>query len=258
MGHAYMEKVAIVWPNASQVSDQQAAPREPEALDRKAKIDLETLSPAHLLSNRIVSFDSNSELTRNYDALRNQLLVDRDVSPPQVIAVVAPTAGCGTTTTAVNLALSFARARPASALLVDTNTRAPAIGRTLGLAARSDTGADASYGILRAVMLGDLRVHVLCSAPWTKSSSPPEENARRVELQIDHARQLLEPSITVLDVPPMLVADEASPLLQKADAVVLVLARGQSTLSDLTFCRTYLDSTKRVQIVLNKCGRHGL
>ena len=51
----------------------------------------------------------------------------------QLIAVTSPTAGCGKTLTAVNLAMRISRQLDKSALLVDLDLQPPQVAKTLGL-----------------------------------------------------------------------------------------------------------------------------
>jgi hypothetical protein len=215
-----------------------------------------SLSAAHLRSQHAAAFDSGSRVTRYYDMLRNQLVNAGEEKHPLVIAVVAPTAGCGATVTAVNLAFSFIRMR-ASVLIVDANSREPAVGRVLGLPAiaSSPDESEFSSGVLTAVEVGGNRAHVLRT---TGEGETRRVNAWPIATQIEDAKRKLNPSVVILDVSPMLVADETIPLVLDADAVVLVLAARKSKLSDLEVCKTYLGAKKGVQVVLNKSGKHGL
>src|SRR6202042_3312506 len=68
-----------------------------------------------------------------YDMLRTQVLQDMDKKSWQFLAVTSPTAGCGKTVTACNLAMSIARLPERSVLLVDLDLRQPMIAEYLGL-----------------------------------------------------------------------------------------------------------------------------
>lgn len=87
---------------------------EPTQLDENA-----------LRASRVVAFEPKLPPTRHYDILRNQLAAHRRHASPHVVAVVSPGNSCGTTTTAINLAWSFARNRSHRVTLVDTNDKKP-------------------------------------------------------------------------------------------------------------------------------------
>lgn len=215
------------------------------------------LSPSELLSRRVVAHDSNHRITRSYDVLRNQLTTLNEGGSPGLLAVTSPTAGCGTTTAAANLAFSFARVRGANVLLIDTNLRAPSVKSVLGIASMSHSESSAEQQDLAQVEVDGLQIHVFCPH-YDAARAPMKSDIAQLSRQIEAVRRTLKPSVTILDLPPMLVADETAALAANADAVVLVLAVGQSKLSELEICKTYLDAKNNVQVVLNKCRRHGL
>lgn len=215
------------------------------------------LVPSDLQSGRIVAYDSNHRITRSYDVLRNQLATLNEGRAPALLAVMAPTAGCGTTTAAANLAFSFARERGANVLLVDANLRAPSVKKALGISSMSVSDASAEQTDLAQVEIDGLQIHVF-SPHFDSGRVPGKSDIAQLSREIEVVRRTLNPSITILDLPPMLVADETASLASNADAVVLVLAVGRSKLSELEICKTYLDSKSGVQVVLNKSRRHGL
>lgn len=226
------------------------------AEDRSPILECEPLLPPVLYSNRVIAFDSDSSMAHSYDALRNQLLTEQAERDMRVISVTAPTSGCGTTVTAVNLAFSFARVPGTSVLLVDANARAPAVGDVLGLP-EEPLFDDPLGGWLTSVGIRDIQVHLLRAA-WGQGRVPLTADLARMRTQVRHARQMLKPTITLVDLPPMLSSDEAVPFVDESDTIVFVLAVGHSTLSELDICRSYLKPGKAMQVVLNKTKRNGL
>lgn len=216
-----------------------------------------SLSPSVLLANRIVAQDTNHRITRSYDVLRNQLVTVNDGRTPGVLAVTAPTAGCGATTAAINLAFSFARAREADVLLIDANPRGQTIAEALGLG--GVPGADAAHQQpgLQRVGIDGLQIQLFTPLRLT-GTAPSRADSSQLARQIDTVRRSLNPSITILDLPPLLASDEAASLAAVADTVLLVLAVGQSRVSELEMCKSYLDPRSNLQVMLNKCRRHGL
>ena len=91
------------------------------------------LNAAHLEANRIVAFGTAAEHGRYYDMMRTQVLQEMDKKSWQFLAVTSPTAGCGKTVTACNLAMSIARLPERSVLLVDLDLRKPMVASYLGL-----------------------------------------------------------------------------------------------------------------------------
>ncbi|MDG4870044.1 hypothetical protein P8631_18810, partial [Guyparkeria sp. 1SP6A2] len=67
------------------------------------------------------------ESGRYYDMLRTQVLQARDDQGWQILAITSPTAGCGKTVTACNLAMSIARLPERSVLLIDMDMMKPKV-----------------------------------------------------------------------------------------------------------------------------------
>ena len=96
------------------------------------------LSEVHLEQTRIVAHGVGTAHGRYYDMLRTQVLQEMDKNSWQFLAVTSPTATCGKTVTACNLAMSVARLPERSVLLVDLDMRKPMVADYLGL--ESDAG----------------------------------------------------------------------------------------------------------------------
>ena len=92
-----------------------------------------TLDLSRLERNRIVAHNVADTRTKAFDVLRTQVLQAMDQKQWTFLAVTSPTEGCGKTVTAVNLALSIARQRERSALLMDLDLQRPAVANYLGI-----------------------------------------------------------------------------------------------------------------------------
>src|SRR5690242_9058468 len=96
-------------------------PREPI---REMIPDVEVgLGP--LEAKRIIAHDPGDPRTRSFDLLRTQTLQAMTANGWRLLAVTSPTAGCGKTFTAINLALSIARQPDSSVLLMDMDLQKP-------------------------------------------------------------------------------------------------------------------------------------
>lgn len=91
------------------------------------------LSSGHLLANRIFSHDGTDQRSRPFDMLRTQVLQAMQLNGWKVLGITSPTAACGKTLTAVNLAFSIARQHDQSVILLDLDLQKPRIGYSLGL-----------------------------------------------------------------------------------------------------------------------------
>jgi protein-tyrosine kinase len=210
-----------------------------------------------LISNNIVSFESGNEQTRPYDVLRNLVLDDLADAGSRTIAVTSPTIGCGATVTAANLAFSIARLRKSKVLLLDCNQTTPGIAEALGMSHLLDNSAGADGDpYLSAVDVDGVELYVGSLALLgSRHRGNVEQDGAAAFTQL---KQQLGPLTIVLDLPPMLTGDQTLPLILGADMVLLVLAVGHSTVTQLEACKTYLSESARVQVVLNKSRKHRL
>lgn len=231
------------------------SPHEPLIRQPFDRIEVELLSPTYLYSQRIVAFHSGNYMTRCYDVLRNQIIDEKKDKPVHLIAVTAPTSGCGVTVTAINLALSFARVHGANVLLVDANIRSSAIGRLLGLPSMSRY--EELTGSLTSLEVNGTHLHLLVPASQ-HAMAPIRVDAARLMSEIELARQRLMPTVVIYDMPPILVGDELNAIVNEADTAVVVLAVGHSKRADFEVCKTFLGSREGIRVVLNRSRRHGL
>lgn len=213
------------------------------------------LSPIYLQSRRIVAYDGKDPRSRPFDLLRTEVLSAMEMKDWKVLAVTSPTAGCGKTLVAVNLALSMARQSECQVCLVDLDLRKPQVAASLGLRHRQGVvdviegrASLASASILARV--GGSRLEVLSTMPSSDPSDLVASPAMKGFLQdlAGHARS----RIIVLDLPPLLAGHDVISILPQVDCALLVAAVGNSKVSEIEDCFKYLQTTDVVRFVLNK------
>ena len=218
------------------------------------QIDETELNPTYLLSKRVVSHDGADQRSRPYDMLRTQVLQSMGLNGWKILAVTSPTAGCGKTLTAVNLAFSISRQQDQSVVLVDLDLQKPQIANCLGL-----TPADGGVldllkerttlrNVTIPVRAGNQRIVVLPTAPTRESSELMGSRAMRNLLQ-DLRRDY---QTIIVDLPPILSSDDVISILPQIDCVLLVAAVGHSKVSEVEECMRHLHSSQLVRLVLNK------
>src|SRR5262245_40444193 len=214
------------------------------------------LNEAHLESRRIISYNVADQRSKSFDMLRTQILQSMSQNKWQVLAITSPTAGCGKTLTAINLALSIARQPECSALLVDMDLQKPQVARRLGIPC--ETGL---LGLLEGrATLPDALVsahagrHQLTVLPTERPTADSSEwmSSRSLQSVIQEIRRDFRSSTIVLDMPPMLLGDDVIALLPQIDCVLLVTAAGMTTVAEVEECNKYLRSANVVRIAVNK------
>jgi protein-tyrosine kinase len=216
------------------------------------------LNDAHLESKRIIAHDITDPRSRSFDMLRTQVLQSMDQKSWQLLGITSPTAGCGKSVIAVNLALSIARQSERSVVLVDMDLQKPQIADTLGL--KCDQGllgalegrTSLSNAFIRARIRNEQFLVLPCEASTLSSSELIASRTMAGILQ--EIKRHFKASIVILDLPPILTSDDVISILPQIDCVLFVAAGGTSTAQEIKECNKHLESASIVRVVLNKAA----
>jgi len=216
----------------------------------------ETLSPAwrgHQETARKLR-DRSDEVRQTIDALRTQVLQKLKAEGWRRVAVCAPTSDCGTTFTALNLALSMAAIPDVRTVLLDLNQRAPGLAGALDVKPvhnASDLLQQRLSYLDYLQRYGDnLVVGLNADVPHNPAEILQSRTAANV---LNDMTQALNPDVVLFDMPPMLEYDDLSAFLPQVDAV-LIVADGTKTLGrQIAKCERLLDGRAPLMgVVLNR------
>ena len=208
----------------------------------------------HLEKNRIVALDKINLNSMVFDRLRTQVLQMMDENGWRTLAITSPTSEAGKTVVAINLAMSISQQTNKTALLVDFDFRRPKIGYYLGLPMeRSLNDFLGGAAELADVLVNpDIpRMVVLATKSPVKKSSETLSSKKISDL-IKELRERYESRIVIFDLPPVLVADDAIALLPQIDCVLMVVANGMSTKSEIEACKRHIPKERLLGAILNK------
>ena len=214
------------------------------------------LNAKHLEANRIVAHGGSGGQGRYYDMLRTQILQEMDKKSWQFLAVTSPTAECGKSVTACNLAMSIARLPERSVLLVDLDLRKPIVANYLGVEGNGgvlsvlEGRAPLSSTILQA-SIGPSNFLVLPGSVPSSGSSEWMASQTMGEL-LQAIKRDFRSRIVIFDLPPMLLGDDVISILPRMDAAVLVAGVGSTSVSDIKECQKHLQRTPVIRVVVNK------
>lgn len=226
-------------------------------------------------------FRNTLELTPNMDAIRrSRLLAPGLVGPAaegfrmlrtqvtqrmqqrgwNTLAVLAPTAGDGATTVALNLAMAISADPKRSALLVDFNLRHPGIAAALGIP--GEPGVEQclmnEYRIPEVFVRLKGYEHLMlapAAAPVAQSSELlASEKARNLVAEL---KTRYKDRIVLFDLPPVLGSDDALSFAPLVDAVLLVIAEGRTRIEDVQRCFELLKDRPVIGTVLNRARAGG-
>jgi Mrp family chromosome partitioning ATPase len=187
--------------------------------------------------------------------LRTQVLQRARAHGLNTVGVISAINGEGKTLSAINLALSLAAEPNQTVMLIDLDLRRPAIAQTLGLAAEHGLetwfGGDDPTKRVCYALEGIERLYVLPTLAPVASSSETLAGlgTRRLlnELKDRDSGRLL-----IVDLPPVLLSDDALMVAPLLDAVVLVVNERRTKREDVARVIELLGNTRIVGTVLNR------
>lgn len=178
-----------------------------------------------------------------------------DAPNPRIIMMASALPGDGKTFTSINLAMSLARERDTSVVLVDADLPKPHVSRIFGvdkepglLEALSDANADVE-SLLLPTDMGSLSI-----LPAGQPAETATEMLASVRMQAVVARLLSRNPKRVLlfDSPPLLVSSESRALAAMAGQIVLVVRSGKTPRQAVLDAVDELGDDKDVSLVLNQ------
>ncbi|UWQ60522.1 CpsD/CapB family tyrosine-protein kinase [Leisingera caerulea] len=227
--------------------------RLPEPWDRIRQVPFDPVAQ-RAARLPLVSRFRVSPAAKSFDLLRTRLLHTLKARGWKRVAVTAPAAGCGTTFSAVNLALSLARVPDSRTVLMDLNFRRPGMARALGMEAQGDLGAFLS---------GSARMEDHLLRPLPQLAVGLNQSADQDAAELLHSSSCAEAldglmlrsgaDTALFDLPPVLEHDDTAAFLPQVDAVLLISDGTSTTAAQLAACEKMLAGhTKLLGVVLNR------
>ena len=213
-----------------------------------------------LESNRILTLDNKQRhpVQGAYRMLRTRLMQSMRTNQWRVLGVSSIGENEGKTFTAINLAITIAAEFGQEAVLVDLDLQKPSIYEYIGVDAEDVTGlqeyleSDTTELSELCVNPGIDRLGMLLSSEPLARSSDVLASARGVQLFSELRATFLQNTMIIVDLPPLLAADDALAVAPMIDALLLVVAEGQAERRDVKEVRYMLESFNVIGTVLNK------
>lgn len=227
-------------------------PRSIHDIPKKQQVELD---PGHLKKSRIVHEGFALEAVTPYKMLRTRVLQNMDRTGWRVLAVTASHESAGKTITAINLAMMIARSGGRSVYLLDLDLRKPGVARSLGIkhvsAGLGDflSGAKKFDEVLWNIGIDNL--FVAAGRGRFDNSSELLVSNPMSEL-ISAIRSDTYNPIIIIDLPPVLAADDALAVAPIIDAMLFVVAEGETKRADIKHSLELLRDVELLGVVLNK------
>ena len=196
----------------------------------------------------------SSTLGESFQSLLTSVLLSTASHPPQALLITSSRAGEGKTTTALNLAISFAL-RGDAVLLIDADLRRPGIGEALRLSNKKGLSSFLAGVHSLEEVLGQF---TSVSNLWILPSGPPSPNPAQLlsssamESLVSDMRERFK--FLIIDSPPILPVTDAMILSRLVDGVILVLESGATPRGAVTRARRMMEhvGARILGVVLNK------
>ena len=212
--------------------------------------------------NRVLIDDAGGELaaaTAAYRMLRTRLLRRARVNGWTTIGVTSATSNDGKSLTVLNLGISLAREGNSEVVLLDLDMRNPSMCQYLGVQPAGHLLDFFEHRAKLADMFFSIGVDNLLLASATVATERASEllAASECDELIQYVREHTANPIVLIDLPPVLVTDDALVVAPKVDALLVVAAEGQTHRADLDKALGLLTEFPIAGLVLNRAIESG-
>ena len=227
----------------------------PETIFNIPKKQRAVLDTDYLANSRIIHDDFALDAVTPYKMLRTRVLQKMDKNGWRVLAVTASHESAGKTITAINLAMMIARSGGRRVYLLDIDLRKPGIARSLGIDDIPAGVGDYLSGKRKITEIvwsvGEDNLFVMPGKGRFDHSSELLVSEPMTELVSAIRSDPSEP-IVIIDLPPVLAADDALAVAPLIDALLFVVAEGETKRADISHSLELLKDVELLGVVLNK------
>jgi protein-tyrosine kinase len=207
-----------------------------------------------LEQERIVAHRKSHPASRSFDLLRTQVLQKMAEKGWRTLAVTSPTTESGKTVVAINLAIGIAQQTNRTSLLVDLDLRRPRVASSLGLkrAVSLNQVLSGQAKVEEALVNPGMARFVVLPVQQPVPNSSEVLASSRVASLIGELRDKYTDRVVIVDLPPVLAADDVLAILPRIDCVLMVVGNGTSTRKEIEESMTRLAKFNILGVVLNK------
>ncbi len=212
------------------------------------------LNPADLVANRLLCIDPDSPVMEHYKLLRTQILQRTRPKGWNTVMITSPNPGDGKTTTAINLALTFAREFSNTALLVDADLKQQNIHKMLGY----NSQAGLSDYLVYDTPMNDLITWpgieklTIISGGSTIGNSTELLGCSRLKELVHEMKTRYDDRYVFFDVPPLINVADAVAFAPIVDAILMVVSEGRTSNNDIKAALQMIPQEKFLGFVKNR------
>jgi protein-tyrosine kinase len=179
---------------------------------------------------------------------------------PRLVMMASALPGDGKTFTSINLALSLARERDSSVVLVDADVAKPHISRIFGVEGELgllDALADSSIEIASLILPTDVRGLAILPAGRGRDGATELLASRRMQQLTADILARHPKCVALFDSPPLVISSEARSLVNTMGQVIIVVRAGRTPRKAVLEAVEAVGRKDSVSMVLNQ-GRRSL
>lgn len=250
-------------------AEQATAPAPPDPAPRQslwARLPRIPVDPARMERNLVITANRHDPAHAAFDVLRTRMIQAMRDKGWHRVGITSPTAGCGKSFTAINLAISVSRLNDFRSVLLDFDLHRPGLSRILGLKdmpatadfLRGEIGAADYLSVFAPNMLniGD-RLALGINGRVEDYASELFANPRSAEV-IAEMQEELQADLVLFDLPPALAMDDVLALRPHLDCVLIVVGGGETRARDMREVQARLGEDMPVLgVVMNKAEVDG-
>lgn len=241
--------------------------RPPVPADAWAALPRLRLDPRHLGRHLVITATRDDPAHGAFDVLRAKAVEALRARGWRRLGVTSPTAGCGKSFTAANLAVTLSRLDGWRTLLLDLDLHHPGLARTLGVRDPSPMGellrgALPPEAVVRRVEADGRHLGPSLAVALNGAAEPFAAEllqSARAARALDALEAALRPNLVLMDLPPALAQDDVIALKPRLDCVLLVAGGGSTTAREIKECvRRLGDDLPILGVVLNRGEGEGV
>ena len=236
---------------------------QPNLWNRLPRIPVD---PARMERNLVITANRHDPAHAAFDVLRTRMIQAMRDKGWHRVGITSPTAGCGKSFTAINLAVSLSRLNDFRTVLLDFDLHRPGLSRILGLKdmpatadfLRGEIGAEDYLSTFAPNMLniGD-RLALGVNGRVEPFASELFANPRSAEV-IARMQTDLQADLVLFDLPPALAMDDVLALRPHLDCVLIVVGGGETRARDMREVQSRLGEDMPILgVVMNKAEVDG-
>jgi capsular exopolysaccharide synthesis family protein len=223
--------------------------------DEQAEIRQVQLPQNVLRRNRIILGDDDGEYGQAYKVLRTRVWHQMRTNGWQTLAVTSANPGEGKTLTAINLAIGLAMMEIGrQVVLVDLDMRRPSVHRYLGVRPEYGVSDFLLAGLSLQKIMIEVGIERLVIVPGCASFANSSEilSSARILQLLQEIKKCFPSRIVIVDLPPVLAADDVLVVAPHINAFLMVIEEGKSHARDIRKAADLLKDANILGTVLNK------